>query len=93
MAMVRRHLIVSGEVQGVFYRASAREEAVSLGLGGWVRNLPDGDVEAEVEGPEPVVEEFIRWCWKGPPAASVSDVKVDKLEFKGEFKGFGILRT
>ena len=92
MAMIRVHLIVKGEVQGVFYRASAREEATQLGLGGWVRNLPDGDVEAEVEGPEETVQDFVRWCRKGPPASVVSDVEVERREYAGSFKGFAILR-
>jgi len=91
MAMIRVHLLISGEVQGVFYRASAREQAVNLGLKGWVRNLDTGEVEAEVEGPEGVVEDFIRWCRKGPPAASVSEVQVTRKDFQGEFRGFGIL--
>jgi len=92
MAMIRAHLVIKGEVQGVFYRASAREEAMRLGIFGWVRNLPDGDVEAEVEGPEEPVQQFIRWCKRGPPSAVVSDVLVERLEHTGEFKGFGILR-
>ncbi|MBI5547830.1 MAG: acylphosphatase [Deltaproteobacteria bacterium] len=91
MAMTRVHLVISGEVQGVYYRASAREEAVRLGVTGWVRNLPGGEVEAEVEGPDALVEEFIRWCWKGPRAATVSDVKVTRKEHQGELKGFGVL--
>ena len=91
MAMIRVHLLIQGEVQGVCYRATTREEAERLGLKGWVRNLDSGDVEAEVEGPEEIVEEFIRWCRKGPPAASVSDVKVTGLDYRGELRGFGIL--
>ena len=91
MAMIRAHLIVKGEVQGVFYRASAREEATRLRVFGWVRNLPDGDVEAEVEGPEQAVQEFIRWCKKGPPASAVSEVVVERLPCSGEIKGFSIL--
>ena len=91
MAMIRVHLVIKGEVQGVFYRASAREEALRLGLFGWVRNLPDGDVEAEVEGPDETVQDFVRWCRKGPPAAVVGDVEVERLAYKAEFKGFGIL--
>lgn len=92
MAMIRVHLLVQGEVQGVFYRASTRDEALRLGLTGWVRNLESGDVEAEVEGPEERVEALVRWCWKGPPAATVSDVKVTRRDYRGEFSGFGVLR-
>ncbi|HEY3448832.1 MAG TPA: acylphosphatase [Myxococcales bacterium] len=92
MAMIRVHLLIQGEVQGVCYRATTREEAERLGLKGWVRNLDSGEVEAEVEGPDDVVDELIRWCHKGPPAAEVSDVKVTRMEYRGEFRGFGILR-
>lgn len=92
MAMTRVHLLIAGEVQGVFYRASARDAADELGLTGWVRNLPTGEVEALVEGPEAGVERFIQWCWKGPSAASVSDVQVTRSEFRGDLQRFGILR-
>jgi acylphosphatase len=92
MAMIHVHLLIQGEVQGVFYRGSAREEADRLGVAGWVRNLDSGDVEAEVEGPQALVEEFVRWCRRGPPAAMVTGVKVTALEHRGEFRGFGILR-
>ena len=92
MANIRARLLIKGEVQGAFYRASAREEATRLGIFGWVRNRPDGEVEAEVEGPEQLVQDFIRWCRKGPPSAVVSDVEVERLEYRAEFKGFGILR-
>jgi acylphosphatase len=91
MAMIRVHLLIQGEVQGVCYRATTRDEAVQLGLKGFVRNLDSGEVEAEVEGPEETVEELIRWCRRGPPAAEVSDVKVTRLEYRGQFRGFGIL--
>lgn len=70
------HVLVSGRVQGVFFRASAEEVARSGGLAGWVRNLADGRVEAVFEGPRGAVEEAIRWCHEGPPAAQVSDVEV-----------------
>ena len=92
MAMTRVHLLISGEVQGVCYRATTREEAERLGLKGWVRNLDSGQVEAEVEGPQDLIDELIRWCHHGPPAAEVSEVKVTPREFRGEFRGFGILR-
>jgi len=92
MAMIRAHLRIKGEVQGVFYRASAREEGTRLGLCGWVRNLPDGDVEAEVEGLDEKVQGFVNWCRRGPPSAVVSDVEVERLEYKADLKGFAILR-
>ena len=74
---VAAHLLVSGRVQGVFYRASARSAAGKLGLRGWVRNLDDGRVEAWAEGPRADVESFIAWCRKGPPAARVGSVEVE----------------
>lgn len=70
------HLIIKGRVQGVFYRQSAREKAQSLGLSGWVRNLPNGDVEALASGNEEAVQTFIAWCWQGPPDAEVTEVGV-----------------
>jgi acylphosphatase len=90
MAMVRARLRISGIVQGVFYRASTRDEARRLGLNGWVRNLDDGDVEALVEGPESAVEELIDWCRVGPPGAQVSEVAVERSEHQGDLKGFTI---
>ena len=74
--MTRADLLISGRVQGVFYRASAQQEAMRLGLMGEIRNLPDGRVEAAVEGPKERIEEFIEWCKRGPPAAEVEHVGV-----------------
>jgi acylphosphatase len=92
MANARAHLLISGEVQGVFYRASANEQADRLGLNGWVRNLWSGEVEAEIEGPESLVEEFIVWCRIGPLGARVDEVKVTKKTFTGEFTTFRVVR-
>ncbi len=80
---------VSGRVQGVFYRAGARDTASSLGLSGWVRNLPDGAVELFVEGDEVRVREMIAWCRRGPPAAAVEDVRVEWTDPRRE-AGFRI---
>lgn len=74
---VRAHLWVTGRVQGVFFRATCKEEGVALGLRGWVRNTPEGGVEAVAEGPREHVDAFIRWCHKGPPAARVQNVRVE----------------
>lgn len=68
--------IVHGRVQGVFYRASTREQALRLGLKGWVRNLEDGCVEALACGPETQLEVFCDWLWQGPAQADVTDVVV-----------------
>lgn len=88
--MVRAHILISGRVQGVFFRSTMKEVADELGLKGWVRNLPDGRVEAVVEGPKDKVEELIRWCRRGPPLARVKEVAVRWQEYKGEFKDFRI---
>jgi len=69
------HLLISGRVQGVWYRASTRNKAQELGLSGWVRNLPDGRVEAEAHGPRDALEQLVAWCHDGPPAAVVRDVQ------------------
>jgi acylphosphatase len=92
MSMTRVSLRISGEVQGVFYRASAREEAARLRLRGWVRNLASGEVEAEVEGPEGPVAEFIEWCKVGPRTARVERVEVTKSDFRGDLGEFSIMR-
>jgi len=90
--VTRADLLVLGRVQGVFYRASAQQEAMRLGLCGEIRNLPDGCVEAIVEGPKERVEEFIAWCQKGPPAARVEDVRVRWSAATGEFRTFMVAR-
>jgi acylphosphatase len=66
---------VSGRVQGVFFRASTRERAVALGLSGWVRNLPDGRVEALFHGPREACEQALAWIRQGPPSARVAGVE------------------
>ncbi len=90
MTVVQAHAHVSGRVQGVFFRSSTRDKARELGLNGWVRNLPDGRVEAVFEGEESRVREVIDWCHKGPNYASVSDVQVRFDKATGEFNRFEI---
>ena len=90
--MTRADLLIGGRVQGVFYRASAQQEAMRLGLVGEVRNLPDGQVEAIVEGPKERVEEFIDWCRRGPPSAEVESVRVRWSKALGEFRTFMVAR-
>jgi len=89
---IRVHLLIDGRVQGVWFRASTQDEAIALGLKGWVKNLYDGRVEVLAEGDEEKVNAFIAWCHKGPPGARVERVEVKKEEFKGEFKAFNITR-
>ncbi len=69
-------LLISGRVQGVWYRESMRREAVAQGVVGWVRNLPDGRVEAFLEGPPDAVERLVDWAHRGPPAARVARVEL-----------------
>jgi acylphosphatase len=87
---VRAQLHITGFVQGVAYRATARDEGRRLGLTGLVRNLPDGSVEAVVEGPRSAVDAFVSWCWKGPSAARVAGVQVKLGPVSGAFEGFRI---
>ena len=81
---VRAHLTISGRVQGVWYRGSMQEEAHRLGVAGWVRNRPDGTVEAEVEGEPALVEALVAWARQGPRGARVAQVGVQWLEARGE---------
>ena len=74
---IRAHVLITGRVQGVGYRFSTREQAEDLSVNGWVRNLPDGRVEAVFEGIEAVVQEMIKWCHIGPRGAWVKDVAVE----------------
>lgn len=74
--MKRAHVFVSGEVQGVFFRSNTRQQAVRLGLKGWVRNLRDGRVEAVFEGEDAAIRRIIEWCHEGPPHATVERVEV-----------------
>ncbi len=71
----RLHLLVGGRVQGVSFRQSTRDQARALGLDGWVRNLPDGRVEALAEGPPDALRALERWCHTGPPGAAVTGVE------------------
>ena len=88
--MVCARLLISGIVQGVGYRWSCRREAQGLGLTGWVRNLPDGRVEALLQGTKEQVERMIKWCYRGPAEAQVSDIAVTYEDALEDFKEFGI---
>jgi len=87
---VRAHVVVKGRVQGVYYRAETRDRARQLGLTGWVKNRPDGAVEAVFEGEKGAVEEMVSWCRQGPPLAEVTDLEVEWSGYTGEFEGFKI---
>lgn len=86
--MATLHIIVKGKVQGVFFRASAKEVADTCGVKGWVRNTEEGDVEIMVSGTEHNLQAFVDWCRKGPNKAVVSDVFIttEKETDFGEFK-------
>lgn len=79
----RAHVFVSGRVQGVGFRMSTYDVANYFGLNGWVRNLPDGRVEAVFEGDKDVVEKMIRWCHKGTSASVIKDVAVEYEALEG----------
>jgi len=87
---VRAHVYVSGRVQGVFFRSETQDEALRHGLTGWVRNLPDGRVEAVFEGEKDRVERLIEFCRRGPPGARITNVEVIWENYTGEFRGFRI---
>ncbi len=91
-APARARIVVTGLVQGVAYRASACSEAERLGLTGWIRNLPDGRVEALAEGPRARVESLVAWCWRGPALARVSQVSVVWSAAQGDLGAFRIAR-
>jgi acylphosphatase len=81
---IRRRVLVSGRVQGVFFRESCRSEAEARDVRGWISNRDDGAVEAVFEGHRPAVEAVIDWCRSGPARASVTGVEVTDEEFRGE---------
>ncbi|MBI5142794.1 MAG: acylphosphatase [Nitrospirae bacterium] len=88
--VVRVHLIITGRVQGVFYRASTRATAMALGVNGWVRNLPNGSVEAVAEGEADAVEQLAAWCRQGPRGAFVTGMTIKKETPTGEFRSFEV---
>jgi acylphosphatase len=82
------HLRIHGRVQGVWFRESMRQEAERLGASGWVRNAPDGSVEATVQGSETAVDALVDWARRGPPQARVDRVEIESVETNGLFSGF-----
>ena len=87
---VRARILVSGKVQGVYYRQTTKEVASRNGLTGWVRNLADGRVEAVFEGDESSVRKTIEWCRTGPANARVQAVDISFEDYVGEFSDFNI---
>jgi len=80
----RVHLLISGSVQGVGFRAKTRQQAETLGVNGWVCNLPDGRVELVAEGEPALVDQLVDWCRSGPVRATVTDVKIEREAPAGE---------
>jgi len=90
MKNIRAHVIISDNVQNVGFRFNTRIKARNLGLTGWIKNLPDGDVESVFEGEEDKVKGIIEWFKKGPFLSKINDVKVEFNEYKAEFESFEI---
>lgn len=88
----RARIMITGLVQGVFFRREMTDLARRLGISGWVRNLPNGSVEALAEGEKGRLEELIRFCYVGPPGAQVRKVQVEWSEYSGEFRAFRITK-
>jgi len=87
--MVRQHLWVRGRVQGVWYRGACAEQARTLGVSGWARNLSDGRVEVVAEGEADAVEQLVKWCHQGPPPAQVTGVE-SLTEAAEGLRGFAV---
>jgi acylphosphatase len=85
--MVHKNIVIQGWVQGVGFRYAARKTAFQYGITGFVRNLPDGSVYIEAEGPEAAVEEFITWCHTGPARSQIRSVTIEGGSLR-EFKDF-----
>jgi acylphosphatase len=89
-AKTRAHVIISGVVQGVFFRVETQRAAHRIGVSGWVRNKRDGTVEALIEGERLKVEKMLDWCRQGPARAVVNDIDVRWDSYTGELAGFRI---
>ena len=89
--MIRRHILISGRVQGVCFRAEAKIRASRLGISGFIKNLEDGRVEATIEGEEKKVEKFVKWTKRGPMFAKVTNVEIMEENYKNEFSKFNIV--
>lgn len=90
--MKQLHAIISGRVQGVWFRQSCADEANRLGLAGWARNLPTGQVEALFEGDEALLAEMIKWCHRGSELAEVSQVEITERPVEGLAAPFVVRR-
>ena len=84
------HVIISGRVQGVYFRAFTQRYAASLGLAGYVRNLPDRSVEVHAEGDKTALEQLLETVRKGPPGARVDSTEIDWRQYTGRYHGFAV---
>jgi acylphosphatase len=89
-ANARARVLIEGRVQGVAFRWETQRAAAKHQVRGWVRNLPDGSVEAVFEGPRPQVDAILDWCRRGPAISRVDAVDVEWEDYQGEFEGFEI---
>ncbi len=88
--MRRVKIIVEGKVQGVFFRQSTLNEAKSLNICGYVKNLRDGNVEVDAQGKPEDIEKLVRWLWQGPPLAKVTNLSISELPLNPDYKDFTI---
>ncbi|MAG50841.1 acylphosphatase [archaeon] len=88
--MKRVHIFISGIVQGVFFRSNIKEKANKLNLKGFVKNLPNGKVEAIFEGKEENINEILKFCKKGPSGANIKDVEIKEGKVNNEFNSFEV---
>lgn len=87
---IRARVLISGRVQGVFFREKTRSMAKKIGVTGWVKNLSDGRVEAVFEGSKKSVEKIVNWTKRGPILAKIEGIDIEWQEYKGEFVDFEI---
>jgi len=87
----RVNILISGKVQGVFFRDSTRKIAISLGITGYAKNLSDGRVEVVAEGGENELKKLVSWVKKGPPLCRVDNVTLKKEKYKGDFDDFNVI--
>ena len=87
---IRAHAIITGKVQGVFFRVETKHAAEGFGVSGWVRNKMDGSVEAVIEGEKADVKAMLAWCQTGPPHARVSNADITWQGYTGEFETFDV---
>jgi acylphosphatase len=91
--MPTKHVFVTGKVQGVYFRDTTRTKAAEHGVDGWVRNLPDGRVEAVFQGDEEAVDAMVDFCHEGSPAARVDGVEAERADDMGSFDTFEVRPT